>query len=136
MAKKQTQPEVQLHTKFNLADISTEQRLRHAELLEHMTLTAGWQLMKQILEGNLSVIEKAILTKRDPVTGAVMTEAETDQLRMQHAQIDQLIRKPEELIKLFRAEQKVGATGSYDPYQRSTDMREERKITDARSLAT
>lgn len=130
--KKKREP--QLHDKFELGEITTEMRTTYAELLEQMTMTAGWKLMVQILEGNLSIIEKAVLTKRDPVTAKTMTEAEVDELRMQHAQIDQLLNKPAELISKFRAEKNIGETGSYDPYQRSADIREERKMTSVRSL--
>ena len=120
MKKKVTQqkkvPTLDLHQSFDLGNVTLEARVQYAQYLKDLTASAGWKLMKQILEGNLSIIEKTIVTKVDVVRGVTLEEKELDELRVQHAQITQLLEKPFDLIKQFEGEERRPVTSDYDPY--------------------
>lgn len=110
---------IELHTEFDLGTINTETRKLYAAYLTEMLSTNGWRLMETILKSNLAVIEKAIITKMDPVTNKVMTDQEVDEYRIQHTQLDTLLKKPAELVAQFAGAEKVGVVFSYDPYQQA-----------------
>jgi hypothetical protein len=105
---------------FNL-DIRTKEQgetlIAHLQLLK---VAGGWMLMKQILEGNMAALERAIITKADPQTGTKLTEAQVDELRSKHAVFGEVVGKPDQLIELFR-QQSGGFVPSYDPYH--TDIK-------------
>lgn len=129
MATKKAQPKKKVTAKakplargkgFNL-DIRTKEQ--GETLIAHLTqlkLSGGWALMKQILEGNMAALERAIITKTDPQTGTKLTEAQADELRSKHAVFGEVVGKPDQLIELFR-KQSGGFVPSYDPYH--TDIK-------------
>ena len=133
--KKDTATPIDLHKVFELGSITPEQADVLASHLEQMVQLPGWLLLKQVLEGNMAVIEKAIVTKIDPQTAQRMSEVEADEYRIQHAQINQLLKKPSELIQSFRGDKSEKVVESFDPYQQSTDKKAERLRGMASTLA-
>lgn len=131
MAKKKT---LDMRQPIDLSDVSRETLLNRAVWLEQMMLTQGWQLMEAIMAENIKRLEGQIITKSDGMTK--FSEAEVDELRMQHAQMTQLLEKPAQLVAQFRGEQKIGATSDYDPYQSSTDKGVERERVQAGTLTS
>lgn len=101
------------HKPFDL-DIKTEahalEMITHLEVLKN---TAGWLLMKQIMEGNMAVLERAIITKK--LGEKVLTDVEVDDLRKSHSVMEELINKPDQLIEMFKKNNVIG-TPTYDPY--------------------
>ena len=114
--RKKKVPVLDLHHSFSLTDVNMETRRQYAHYLREMVLSAGWKLMSQILEGNLSVLEKTIVLKVNTETGERLEEKDLDELRVQHAQITQLLLKPHELIKQFAGKEAAPVVSDYDPY--------------------
>lgn len=103
-------------------DLNITNQTQANELVEHMYIlirTSGWLLLKQIMEGNVAVLEEAIIDRKDPISGATLTEAELDDARKKRALMKELIGKPEQLIEQFR-KQSAAPTPTYDPY--ATDV--------------
>lgn len=97
-------------------DISTPQKAN--DLIAHLEImkaTAGWLIMRQIIEGNLAVLEKAIVTKRDPETGVAIDDTACDVLRVKHGYLEELVEKPERLIGQFKKQAGMEVP-TYDPY--------------------
>lgn len=101
---------------FDLTDVSQETLESYAYYLKEMLNSAGWKLMEQVLEGNMAILEKQIVSKRDIETGMELTEDQVDLLRVQHAQIVQLMNTPRKLIKQYGKPEDVKAVAEYDPY--------------------
>ncbi len=119
--KKVAAPKSVKHKAFNL-DVKTKEQAD--TLIAHLTqlkLGAGWALMKQILEGNMAVLERAIITRIDPQTGTKLSEAQLDEMRSKHAVFGEVVEKPDQLIELFR-KQSGGFVPAYDPYH--TDIKQ------------
>lgn len=133
MAKKNTQPEKELHAPFELSDVSRETAKVYAEHLANMVLSQGWLLMEQILKGNCARIERIIITRMEPETHAKLSEAELDEYRIQLNQIERLIQHPHDLIKQYKAVEEP-VTKTYDPYAASTDRRELQRSEVVRTL--
>ena len=117
VTKQKTVPTLDFHQSFDLGNVTLESRKQYAHYLKELLASAGWKLMKQILEGNLAIIEKTIVTKIDVVRSVTLEEKELDELRVQHAQITQLLEKPHELIRQFEGEERRPVTSDYDPYR-------------------
>ena len=101
------------HKPFDL-DIKTDaQALEMITHLEVLKNTAGWLLMKQIMEGNMAVLERAIITKK--IGDKVLSDTEVDDLRKSHSVMEELINKPDQLIEMFKKNTVIG-TPTYDPY--------------------
>lgn len=101
---------------FDLTDVSPETLESYAFYLKEMLNSGGWKLMEQVLEGNMSLLEKQIVSKRDIETSIELDEEAVDLLRVQHAQIVQLINTPRKLIKQYGKPEDVAAVAEYDPY--------------------
>ena len=105
-------------------DLVVDTQAKANEMVEHLTImrnTAGWHLLKQILEGNMAVLENAIVTKTDPFTGEALGDDVCDQLRFKHAYLKELTTKPESLIAEFGKTAGIEVP-TYDPY--ATDPRQ------------
>jgi hypothetical protein len=116
--------EMDLSKPFDLSDTSRETLEGYASFLKAMIASAGWKLMEQVLEGNKSVLEKQIVLKTDGYSGTVLSNEEIDELRIQHAQISQLLRMPHSLIKQYSQDEQPKAGIEYDPYSSSTGSEE------------
>ena len=105
-------------------DLNVDTQAKANEMIEHLTImrnTAGWHLLKQILEGNMAVLEDAIVTKTDPFTREALDDDTCDQLRFKHAYLRELTTKPESLIADF-AKSSGMEVPTYDPY--ATDSKQ------------
>lgn len=108
--------QLDLSKPFDLTDTSAATLESYAGYLKSMVLSGGWKLMEQVLEGNMSLLEKQIVSKKDFETSALLTEADVDLLRVQHAQIVQLMNIPAKLIKQYGKPEDVAGVAEYDPY--------------------
>lgn len=108
--------QLDLHKAFDLTDVSQETLSSYAFYLKEMTHSAGWKLMVQVLEGNLAVLEKQIVRKKEILTNRALTELEVDRLRDQHEILTELITKPSELIEQYSVPREQIGSPSYDPY--------------------
>ncbi len=116
VAKKATVQQIDLHKPFDLTDVSRETLESYAFYLNEMVHSAGWKLMVQVLEGNLQVLERQIITKKQVLTDNPLSDAEVDKLRDQHEILSELINKPHELIELYGKKEAPVPSPSYDPY--------------------
>ena len=109
------------HTKFDL-NISTPEQAN--ELVGHLSVmvaTSGWLMLKQIMNGNIAVLEEIILDGKDPDTGVKLSEDEIEGARKTRAIMKEMIEKPEQLIAQFK--QQAGMEmPTYDPY--AVDVRQ------------
>lgn len=115
-AKKSTAPKPK-SVGFKAFDLQIKNQSQANELIAHlevMRATAGWLIMKQIIEGNLATLERCIVLKQD-FAGAPIDDRACDELRMKHGYLEELANKPEKLIEQFK--QQVGLeVPTYDPY--------------------
>lgn len=116
VAKKTTVEQIDLHQPFNLNDVSRETLENYALYLKEMTYSPGWKLMVQVLEGNLQVLERQIISKRQVLTNTPLSDADVDKLRDQHEILSELINKPQELIARYGKKEEGVPSPSYDPY--------------------
>ena len=86
--------------------------------LKQLQMTAGWLILKQMLELNMNVLERSIVKKVDPDTDEALSDEEVDGLRKTYDVYEELLGKPEQLITTFTADQTPKAP-SYDPYAQS-----------------
>jgi len=106
---------VKKHTKFDLSIDKPEQALDVIDALRSLQQDRGWLLLKQVFEGNIAILEAAILRKLDPEDGKTpLTETECDRLRDKLAYLEELLNKPNEIIARFN--QKPTEIPEYDPY--------------------
>lgn len=108
--------QLDLHKAYDLTDVSQETLSSYAFYLKEMTHSAGWKLMVQVLEGNLAVLERQIVRKKEILTNRALTEVEVDRLRDQHEILTELINKPKELIEQYSVPTEQLGSPSYDPY--------------------
>lgn len=84
--------------------------------LEQLVASQGWKIVLEQIEGNVSVLEEQILTKRD-AAGKALTDAEVDQLRDKRGYLVELRRMPEKLLTSFKDD--PGEEQDFDPYERA-----------------
>ena len=102
---------------FNLTNVSGETLKAYCLYLEQMLVSPGWKLMEHVLEGNMALLERQIVTKREALTARILSDAEVDKLRDQHQIVEELLQKPKQLIEKY-GEKKAGIPApEYDPYQ-------------------
>lgn len=114
--KKKTTEKVIRRKKF---DLSLETEAHAPEIIAALTnlqLDHGWQLLKKIFEGNIAVLEGSILKKKDPETGEALSEDECDRQRDKLEYLEELVNKPQEIIKTLTA--KNPEMPDYDPYDK------------------
>lgn len=113
---------VKKHAKFDLSFDRPEQAQDVIDALRSLQQDRGWLLLKQIFEGNIAVLEGAILKKISPDDGKTeLTEADCDRLRDRLAYLEELLGKPEAIIARFN--QKQPEVPNYDPYHSSPPRR-------------
>lgn len=114
--KKKALPKVQKHEVFDLSIDNPEQAADIINALLSLQQDRGWLLLKQIFEGNIAVLEAAILKKLSPDDGKTpLSEEECDRLRDKLSYLEELLNKPQEIIKQFS--QKSPEEPNYDPYE-------------------
>jgi len=114
--KKTTKKEV--FTKHTVFDLEIKNDAQAEELTGHLAnlkVTSGWLILKQIIEGNMALLERAIVLKKDPETNAPITEAQVDELRFKRNYLEELAGKPDELIAKFKKQRGIEIP-TYDPY--------------------
>jgi len=105
-----------LHKPFDLTDVSRETLESYTFYLKELVNSAGWKLMSQVLEGNLSILERQIITKKQVLTGAALSNEDVDKLRDQHEILTELMQKPHELIAKYGKPGEPIPSPDYDPY--------------------
>lgn len=119
--KKATTKKTTAKTDFKphkIFDLQIKNQAQANELIAHIEIlknTAGWLILKQILEGNMAVLERAIVVKKDPITGEKLTDSQCDELRFKHGYLEELVNKPDDLIETFKKQTGMGVP-TYDPY--------------------
>jgi len=109
-----------LHTPFTTGEIDEPTANAYAEHLRHMENTVGWQIVQKVIGNNLHQLEQAIVYKLDPETGARMSDEDTDELRIMHAQLKQLVELPGMLARSLDSDSLEGAApDEFDPYRKS-----------------
>lgn len=115
--KKNKMPKVEKHKPFDLSIDRPEQAMEIVDALEALQSDRGWLLLKQIFEGNIAVLEAAILRKISPDDGRTsLKEEECDRLRDRLAYLEELLGKPQEIIK--KLTQPNPEAPDYDPYDK------------------
>lgn len=109
--------EVKKHKHFDLSIDRPEQASEIVDALQSLQSDRGWILLKQIFEGNIAVLEASILRKLNPEDGKTpLKEEECDRLRDRLAYLEELLAKPQEIIK--KLTQNQPEVPDYDPYER------------------
>lgn len=109
-------PKVKKHKNFDLTVNRPEQALQIVDALENLKTDQGWQLLKQIFEGNIAVLEAAILKKLSPDDGITpLKEDECDRLRDKLSYLEELLNKPDEIIETYKPKKEQDIP-NYDPY--------------------
>lgn len=115
--KKPTTKKSTKHKKFDLSFDRPEQVKDVIDALQSLQQDRGWLLLKQIFEGNIAVLEGAILRKVDPADGkTALKEEECDRLRDKLAYLEELLDKPNSIVAKLTQEQPD--TPEYDPYDK------------------
>lgn len=108
---------VKKHKNFDLSFDRKEQKYEVVDALQSLQADRGWQLLKQIFEGNIAVLEAAILRKISPDDGkTALSEEDCDKLRFKLSYLEELLNKPQEIIgELTRGQPEMP---EYDPYHK------------------
>ena len=114
-AKKKVE-KIDLNKPFEINSLSDEQLKQFVAHLKSMVAGAGWLFLEAVLKGNLNILEKQIVTKVDAVTGKNLSDEEVDLLRVQHAQIVQLLNTPHKIIKEHTKDKESVPVMEFDPY--------------------
>lgn len=115
-----------LHVPFDLNIDSKEKADNLVAHLIQLQGNAGWMIITKIIEGNIAEAEKQIIAKMS-LEGTPLTDAQVDDLRKVRNVMEQLIKKPQEIIDRFRKQEGVKIP-KYDPY--ATDMVQFRRNVD------
>lgn len=116
VTKKETVKKLDLSKAFDLTDVSEATLESYTFYLKELVNSAGWKLMAQVMEGNLHLLEKQIVSKKEVLTGKLLTDEEVDSLRDQHEIMLELINKPKELIARYSKSEEPEPVVDYDPY--------------------
>lgn len=106
---------IDLSQPYDLVNVSPTRLREYASYLEAMVLSPGWKLMEAVLNANLAVLAEQIINKSE-IDGTLLTDADVELLRVQHAQIKQLLKKPQMLIDQYGGKNKPSVMAEYDPY--------------------
>lgn len=112
--------EVMMHRVYDLNIKTDKQAQELVAYMKNLKQNAGWIIVRQMLEGNMALLEQAIINK-ETLGGAPASEDEVDRMRDQRSIFEQTIEKPEDIIKTLEGS-KGSKTPNYDPY--ATDMRQ------------
>lgn len=94
--------------------------------MEQLKVSAGWNIIAQLLEDSMAVMERVIITKIDPETNLKLSEEQLDELRSRHMIFDEVLKKPDSLIFTFMKSSPMHMP-VYDPYH--TDYKRMTKDT-------
>lgn len=120
-AKKKVQ-KVEKHKPFDLSVDRPEQAQEIINALKSLQADRGWLLLKQMFEGNIAVLEQAIMLKVSPDDGKTpLSEADCDRLRDRRSYLVELLDKPNTIIQGFR--QPEPESPEYDPYHKVPPIR-------------
>lgn len=108
---------IDLSQPFDLVNVTPARLKEYAAYLEQMIVTPGWKLMEAVLNANIEVLGEQIISKAD-VAGTQLTDADVELLRVQHAQIKQLLKKPSVLIAQYKGDNRPSTMAEYDPYSK------------------
>jgi len=89
---------------------------QYAEYMEAMLVTPGWAILEAVLRENIVILGDQIISKCDS-GGNPLQDADVDLLRIQHAQIKQLLDKPRQLINSYSKKKTVSTLPEYDVYR-------------------
>lgn len=124
MSIKKPKTKKKLTKRVESFDLDIKDARQAEELVAYMMqlqASAGWLLLKQIMVGNIAVLESMILDRVDPQTGKPLTEDELDKVRDKRGIMKEMIEKPQQLIEMFKKQ--TGQTvETYDPY--AVDVRQ------------
>lgn len=109
------------HKKFDLEITSTAQAYEFIAHLNTMMNTAGWHLLVQITEGNIAVLEEAILERKDPQTKQRLSDEELEDARRKREAMKGMIERPQRLIDMYKINSGANMP-TYDPY--AVDVRQ------------
>jgi len=113
-AKKQEVKKLDLSQPLHELGQTIEERQLVTAHLYQLKSNVGWKILEQVMDDNLQVLASQIVDKVKS-DGTVLTDAEVDELRIQHAQIKQLKAMPDVLIEQFKPRE-AGQEIQYDPY--------------------
>ena len=89
--------------------------------LRSLVATPGWAVIVQILNDNISYLEKAILEKIDPETKTPLSDDEVERLRYKRSLNIELKDTPKKYTKMLIENEKTPT--NYDPYWNIDDVR-------------
>ena len=89
--------------------------------LRSLVATPGWAVIVQILDDNISYLEKAILEKKDPETKAPLSDDDVEKLRYKRTLNIELKDTPKKYTKMLIEGESVPI--NYDPYWNVDDIR-------------
>lgn len=115
--KKVLKSKVEKPKKFNLSIENERQGLEIIQAFQHLEVNTGWMLLRQIFDGNMAVLQEAILKKTDPESGKPIDEAACDRLRDRYSYLEEIINTPQKYIQKFGQSQPE--TPEYDPYDKT-----------------
>lgn len=105
-------------------DLDIKNPAQAEELVAYMVqlqASAGWLLLRQIMQGNIAVLEAMIIDRIDMNTGNKLTEEQLDEARDKRAIMKEMIEKPQALIDMFK-KQTGTPVETFDPY--AVDVRQ------------
>lgn len=91
--------------KFDLSFSKPNENMKILSALESLKQNQGWYFLVQMLEKERDTIDKSIISKIDPDTGKVMSDADVDLLRTKRSYLDELIRMPEKITSELSREE-------------------------------
>ncbi|NCN39980.1 hypothetical protein GW916_01895 [bacterium] len=115
--KKKTVKKITRQKPFDLSVDRDDQAQEVISALKSLQADRGWLLLKQMFEGNISVLQASILRKVSPDDGVTaLTEEECDRLRDKLDYLEELLDKPNKIIQSFK--QPISTVPEYDPYDK------------------
>jgi hypothetical protein len=97
-----------------------KENLKILNALQSLIGNPGWVVFRQILEKNVSIIEKQIITKvgigEDGKT-VRLDDKQVDELRDKYEIFIEVMNKPENLIKVLIPKEQRRAEENHDPYE-------------------
>ena len=104
---------------FDLDLTTKDKALQMKGYMGQLINVAGWIALVKIMEGNIAVLDKQIISKIHIEESRELTDKEVDELRYKRQYIEVLINMPKKLIKDCTPSEVI-PPDSGDPY--ATDM--------------
>jgi outer membrane protein assembly factor BamD (BamD/ComL family) len=109
------------NVEFNIE--SDEQAKEICAHLAQLESTIGWIYLKKMLQSNMAIIERQIITKISIEDGQILDDEEIDRLRHSYLAYEELITKPRQMIEQI-GKGNVPSIPKYDPYSSELKDRE------------